>query len=78
MAKAHMSKKGTRWWSSPGRNWASAAKSCIVNKKKQRVLVEGLHMIKRHTRKSQTTSPGRHRRARGHGPHFQRDAGRKI
>ncbi len=61
--------------SSPAPNWAAAARSLSVNKKKQRVLIEGLKMIKRHTRKSDKHPQGGIVEREGTHPHFQCDAG---
>ena len=51
MAKAHI-KKGDEVVVIAGSELGGRGKVLTVNKKKQRVLVEGLKMIKRHTRKS--------------------------
>jgi large subunit ribosomal protein L24 len=51
MAKAHI-KKGDEVVVIAGSELGSRGKVLSVNKKKQRVLVEGLKMIKRHTRKN--------------------------
>jgi large subunit ribosomal protein L24 len=51
MAKAHI-KKGDDVVVIAGSELGSRGKVMLVNKKKQRVLVEGLKMIKRHSRKS--------------------------
>ena len=41
-----------------GRAWASAAKSSASPARKDRAVVEGLHMIKRHTKKNQAHPQG--------------------
>ena len=51
MAKAHI-KKGDEVVVIAGSELGNRGKVLVVNKKHQRVLVEGLKMIKRHTRKS--------------------------
>jgi large subunit ribosomal protein L24 len=51
MAKAHI-KKGDEVVIIAGSELGNRGKVLEVNKKKQRVLVEGLKMIKRHSRKS--------------------------
>jgi large subunit ribosomal protein L24 len=51
MAKAHI-KKGDDVVVIAGSELGNRGKILSVNKKKQRVLVEGLKMIKRHTRKN--------------------------
>ena len=57
MAKAHI-KKGDEVVVIAGSELGNRGKVMHVNKKKQRVLVEGLKMIKRHTRKSQKDQQG--------------------
>jgi large subunit ribosomal protein L24 len=57
MAKAHV-KKGDEVVVIAGSELGSRGKILEVNKKKQRVLVEGLKMIKRHTRKSEKNPQG--------------------
>ena len=52
MAKAHI-KKGDEVVVIAGSELGGRGKVLLVNKKKQRVLVEGLKMIKRHTRKNE-------------------------
>jgi len=51
MAAAHI-KKGDDVVIIAGSELGNRGKVLVVNKKKQRVLVEGLKMIKRHTRKN--------------------------
>ena len=51
MATAHI-KKGDDVVVIAGSELGGRGKVMLVNKKKQRVLIEGLKMIKRHTRKS--------------------------
>ena len=46
--------------------------------KKQRVIVEGVHMIKKHMRKSQQYPQGADRRARRLDPHLECDEGRGV
>ncbi len=57
MAKAHI-KKGDEVVVIAGSELGGRGKVLLVNKKKQRVLVEGLKMIKRHTRKSDKRPQG--------------------
>jgi large subunit ribosomal protein L24 len=57
MAKAHV-KKGDEVVVIAGSEIGRRGKILEVNTKKQRVLVEGLKMIKRHTRKSQQHPQG--------------------
>jgi len=57
MAKAHI-KKGDEVVVIAGSELGNRGKVLIVNKKKQRVLVEGLKMIKRHTRKNDKNPQG--------------------
>jgi len=57
MAKAHI-KKGDEVVVIAGSELGNRGKILEVNKKKQRVLVEGLKMIKRHTRKSDKNPQG--------------------
>jgi large subunit ribosomal protein L24 len=57
MATAHI-KKGDEVVVIAGSELGSRGKVLLVNKKKQRVLVEGLKMIKRHTRKSDKRPQG--------------------
>jgi large subunit ribosomal protein L24 len=57
MAKAHI-KKGDDVVVIAGSELGSRGKVMLVNKKKQRVLVEGLKMIKRHSRKSEKHPQG--------------------
>jgi large subunit ribosomal protein L24 len=57
MAKAHI-KKGDEVVVIAGSELGNRGKVLLVNKKKQRVLVEGLKMIKRHTRKSDKRPQG--------------------
>ena len=57
MAKAHI-KKGDEVVVIAGSELGNRGKVLLVNKKKQRVLVEGLKMIKRHTRKSEKNQQG--------------------
>jgi len=57
MATAHI-KKGDDVVVIAGSELGSRGKVMLVNKKKQRVLVEGLKMIKRHTRKSEKHPQG--------------------
>jgi large subunit ribosomal protein L24 len=57
MAKAHI-KKGDDVVVIAGSELGNRGKVLLVNKKKQRVLVEGLKMIKRHTRKSEKNQQG--------------------
>ena len=47
-----------KWSCWPARKRASAARSSPCLRKKQRVIVEGVQMIKRHTRKSQEHPQG--------------------
>ena len=47
-----------KWSCWPARKKASAARSSPCLPKKQRVIVEGVQMIKRHTRKSQEHPQG--------------------
>jgi large subunit ribosomal protein L24 len=51
MAKAHI-KKGDEVVVIAGSELGQRGKVLVVNKKKSRVLLEGIKMIKRHTRKS--------------------------
>jgi large subunit ribosomal protein L24 len=57
MAKAHI-KKGDEVVVIAGSELGGRGKVLLVNTKKQRVLVEGLKMIKRHTRKSDKRPQG--------------------
>jgi large subunit ribosomal protein L24 len=57
MAKAHI-KKGDEVVVIAGSELGGRGKVLLVNKKKQRVLVEGLKMIKRHTKKSDKRPQG--------------------
>jgi large subunit ribosomal protein L24 len=57
MAKAHI-KKGDEVVVIAGSELGGRGKVLLVNKKNQRVLVEGLKMIKRHTRKSDKNQQG--------------------
>jgi large subunit ribosomal protein L24 len=57
MATAHI-KKGDEVVVIAGSELGNRGKILVVNKKKQRVLVEGLKMIKRHTRKSEKNPQG--------------------
>jgi large subunit ribosomal protein L24 len=57
MAKAHI-KKGDEVVIIAGSELGNRGKVMLVNKKKQRVLVEGLKMIKRHSRKSEKNPQG--------------------
>jgi large subunit ribosomal protein L24 len=57
MPKAHV-KKGEEVVVIAGSEKGRRGKILHVNTKKQRVLVEGLKMIKRHTRKNQRNPPG--------------------
>jgi large subunit ribosomal protein L24 len=57
MAKAHI-KKGDEVVVIAGSELGNRGKVLVVNKKKQRVLVEGLKMIKRHTRKNDKNPQG--------------------
>ena len=57
MATAHI-KKGDEVVVIAGSELGGRGKVLLVNKKKQRVLVEGLKMIKRHTRKSEKNQQG--------------------
>jgi large subunit ribosomal protein L24 len=57
MATAHI-KKGDAVVVIAGSELGNRGKVLLVNKKKQRVLVEGLKMIKRHTRKSEKHQQG--------------------
>ena len=57
MATAHI-KKGDDVVVIAGSELGGRGKILLVNKKKQRVLVEGLKMIKRHTRKSEKNQQG--------------------
>jgi large subunit ribosomal protein L24 len=57
MAKAHI-KKGDEVVVIAGSELGGRGKILSVNKKKQRVLVEGVKMIKRHTRKSEKHPSG--------------------
>jgi large subunit ribosomal protein L24 len=57
MSKAHI-KKGDEVVVIAGVERGNRGKVLVVNKKHQRVLVEGLKMIKRHTRKSDKQPQG--------------------
>jgi large subunit ribosomal protein L24 len=57
MAKAHI-KKGDEVVVIAGSELGNRGKVLSVNKKKQRVVVEGLKMIKRHTRKNDKNPQG--------------------
>ena len=57
MAKAHI-KKGDDVVIIAGSELGNRGKVLLVNKKNQRVLVEGLKMIKRHTRKNEKHPQG--------------------
>lgn len=57
MATAHI-KKGDEVVVIAGSELGNRGKVLLVNKKKQRVLVEGLKMIKRHTRKNDKQPQG--------------------
>ena len=57
MANAHI-KKGDDVVVIAGSELGSRGKVMLVNKKKQRVLIEGVKMIKRHTRKSEKNQQG--------------------
>jgi large subunit ribosomal protein L24 len=57
MPKAHI-KKGDDVVVIAGSELGSRGKVMLVNRKKQRALVEGLKMIKRHSRKSEKNPQG--------------------
>ena len=57
MAKAHI-KKGDEVVVIAGSELGNRGKIMLVDEKKQRVLVEGLKMIKRHSRKSEKNPQG--------------------
>jgi len=57
MAAAHI-KKGDEVVVIAGAELGSRGKVLVVNRKKQRVLIEGLKMIKRHTRKDEKHPQG--------------------
>jgi large subunit ribosomal protein L24 len=57
MAKAHI-KKGDEVVVIAGSELGRRGKVLLVNKKKQRVLVEGLKIIKRHTKKNNKNQQG--------------------
>ena len=72
--KRHV-KKGDEVVVLAGKEKGKRGKIIAVLSKKQRVIVEGVQMIKRHTRKSQQHPQG-DCRARRHNPHFKRDESR--
>lgn len=57
MAAAHI-KKGDQVVVIAGSELGARGKVLLVNRKKQRVLIEGVKMIKRHTRKSEKAPQG--------------------
>ena len=63
-SKLHV-KKGDTVVVLSGKEKGRSGKVLSVNTKKERVFVEKINMIKRHSRPSKTCSPGRHHRKRG-------------
>ena len=69
-------KKGDHVEVITGNYRGSTGKVLQVLPKKNRVLIEGVRMIKKHLRKSQDNPAGRDRRARRPDPHFERETAR--
>jgi len=74
MAKSLTIRKGDRVHVIAGKDKGKEGKVLRSMPEKERIVVENVHMIKKHARPSQKKPAGWHHRDGGHYPRFERDA----